>query len=102
MSEFTTALDVLNQQQGNITRAAAILGMSPATVRKHRDNGTLDTMLIVDNKLYVYKHDVKVIVFDEWERMPQSKVPLIHEGNRDKYKTTTELGRVVYWRKVNV
>lgn len=47
-----TAGDVLRNANGNITQAAKVLGITNATLRKHRDNDTLDDIIFVNGEPY--------------------------------------------------
>lgn len=107
-----TAEGWLNHFNGNISKCAEALGVSNATLRKHRDNNTLGDILIYNGRVYLYKNDVapieaNLIKSDEWERIDSSKAPLSSnaEGKaRSDIKVTRDpnTGRVNYWRRKNV
>ena len=120
--EPATAEGWLEHYNGNITRCAEALGISNATLRKHRDNKTLDQYLIYSGKVYQYKNDVhsnKPDTPSEAELVPPNKAgswELVHSNKPSRvmkvgangqielkkgYKVTRDrkTGRVQYWRR---
>lgn len=100
VSKIHTADDVLKHLDGNISKAAEYLRISAPTLRKHRDNGTLPSIIIIDGSVYMYKNDVYGVLpikDDDWERI---NVPVqLNRLNAHLYRTTYENGRTVFWRK---
>ena len=111
----STAEGWLNHFNGNVTKCAEALGLSNATLRKHRDNGTLSNILVYSGKVYMYKNDVGAVSNTpseaEWELIPPERASALRM--LDKYlnvvikpniKITRDksTGRVQYWRKVDV
>lgn len=109
-----TAEGWLKHYNGNISKCAEALGLSNATLRKHRDNGTLGDILIYNGRVYTFKNDVKLVDNEpeaEWEPITANMAGMSTMVN-DKFETVRKpnikmtrdpsTGRVQYWRKKNV
>lgn len=102
MSSILTAADILKRKDGNLTQTAELLGMSLPTLRKHKMEDTLNHIIIMDDRVYVFRNYIvstPETVHDEWIQIEPSACPLIHKGNADKFKVTMHKGKVKYWKR---
>lgn len=110
-----TAEGWLKHYNGNISKCAEALGLSNATLRKHRDNGTLSNILVYSGKVYMYKNDVGAVSNTpseaEWELIPPEMANAVTTFDNQlnivlkpniKMTRDPSTGRVQYWRKKNV
>ena len=111
----STAEGWLKHYNGNISRCAEALGLSNATLRKHRDNGTLGDILIYSGRVYMFKNDVKLVDNEpeaEWELIPPEMANAVVKFDKQlnlvvikpniKITRDPSTGRVQYWRRVDV
>ncbi len=111
----STAEGWLEHHNGNITRCAEALGISAVTLRKHRDNNTLDQFLIYSGKVYMYKNDVGAVSNTpseaDWELIPPEMANALTTFDKQlnvvlkpniKMTRNPSTGRVQYWRKKDV
>ena len=116
----STAEGWLNHFNGNVTKCAEALGLSNATLRKHRDNNTLSNILVYSGKVYMYKNDVGAVSNipltqpqpeAEWELIPPERANAVTTFNKQlnlvlkpniKITRDPSTGRVQYWRKVDI
>ena len=107
-----TAEGWLEHYNGNITRCAEALGLSNATLRKHRDNNTLSQFLVYSGKVYMYKNDIYPISNTpseaEWELIPPERANAVTTFDKQlnivlkpniKITRDQSTGRVQYWKK---
>lgn len=109
-----TAEGWLKHYNGNITKCAEALGLSNATLRKHRDNGTLGDIIIYNGRVYTFKNDVKLVDNEpeaELELIPPERANAVTTFDNQlnivlkpniKMTRDPSTGRVQYWRKVDV
>jgi hypothetical protein len=108
----STAEGWLKQYNGNVSKCAEVLGLSNATLRKHRDNNTLSDILIYNGKVFTYKNDVNPVKSSQrnqgWEEASTDKLPpmkvMDKEGNwipnpNIKVTRDPETGRAQYWKR---
>lgn len=94
-----TADDIIKRNHGDLVISSAELGISVSTLRKYSSNEWLGRIIIIERSVYIFKCDMKPIDEPEWVTVDKNDIPLLHTGNRHKYKTTFENGKVVYWRR---
>lgn len=102
MSSILTAADILKRKDGNLTQTAELLGMSVPTLRKHRNTDTLNHIIIMDDRVYIFRNYIistPETVHDEWMQIEPNECPLIRPDNADKFKVTMSKGKAKYWKR---
>lgn len=110
-----TAEGWLEHYNGNLTKCAEALGVSVITLRKHRDNNTLSSILIYNGSVYMFKNIVGAVKSTpsehEWDLIPAGEASRLMTVNRNfervlkpdvKITRDPSTGKVQYWRKKDV